>query len=247
MPEGEVPRVSARVQALRDEAVSKEHLLFNFPNNPFCDTCNRAKLLARRVRRKPRPDHEPDEHSASCFGEVIAADHVHVYRSPDSSSTPSREYVVLCMRDEFTGLFAAFPCTDRSTDSVVVSLCKFVGRKITSKTVSLLSDAADTCEASAEELGWIRCPSRPNRFLHNSQMEREIRSFEEGVRSVFLNAAFAGRPQLWPAACKYGAMSLNLTAASPQDKSLTRWEFAVAHLGYDDIPPIKCVLGQLVF
>ena len=23
--------------------------------------------------------------------------------------------------------------------------------------------------------------------------------------------------------------------------------FAVAHLGYDDIPPIKCVLGQLVF
>ena len=30
-------------------------------------------------------------------------------------------------------------------------------------------------------------------------------------------------------------------------ESLTRWDFAVAHLGYDDIPPIKCVLGQLVF
>ena len=91
VPEGDAPRVSARVQALRDEAVSKEHQLFHFPKNPFCDTCNRAKLLARRVRRKPRPDHEPDEHAAECFGEVIAADHIHVYRSPDSSSTPSRE------------------------------------------------------------------------------------------------------------------------------------------------------------
>ena len=42
-------------------------------------------------------------------------------------------------------------------------------------------------------------------------------------------------------------MALNLTAESPQDESLTRWGFAVAHLGFDDIPPIKCVLGQLVF
>ena len=49
------------------------------------------------------------------------------------------------------------------------------------------------------------------------------------------------------AACKYGAMALNLTAASPQDKSQTRRDFAVAHFGYDDIPPVKCVLGQLVF
>ena len=240
VPEGDARRVSARVQALRDEAVSKEHQLFHFQKNPSCDTCNRAKLLARRVRRKPRPDHEPDEHAAKCFGEVIAADQIHVYRSPDSSSTPSREYVVLCIRNKFTGLFAAHPCTDRSTESVVVALRKFVGKKVTWKTVSLLSDAAETFEAAAKGLGWIHCPSLPNRFPHNSQMEREIRSFEEGVRSVFLNA-------LWPAACKYGAMAINLTYAAPQDKNLTRWDFAVAHLGYDDIPPIKCVLGQLVF
>ena len=42
-------------------------------------------------------------------------------------------------------------------------------------------------------------------------------------------------------------MALNLTYAALQDKDLTRWDFAVAHLGYDDMPPIKCVLGQLVF
>ena len=155
----------------------------------------------------------------------------------------SAALIMLCIREKFTGLFAAHPCTDRSTESVVVALRKFVGKKVTSKTVSLLSDAAETFEAAAKELGWIHCPSLPNRFRHNSQMEREIRSFEEGVRSVFLNAGFSIRPQLWPAACKYGAMALNLTYAAPQDKNLTRWDFAVAHLGYDDIPPIKCVLG----
>ena len=53
--------------------------------------------------------------------------------------------------------------------------------------------------------------------------------------------------QVWPAACKYGAMAINLTSASPQDKTLTRWDFAVAHLSCDDVPPIKCVLRQLVF
>ena len=39
MPEGEVSRVTARVQTLCDEAVSKEHQLFHFPKNPFSDTC----------------------------------------------------------------------------------------------------------------------------------------------------------------------------------------------------------------
>ena len=62
---------------------------------------------------------------------------------------------MLCIRDKLAGSFAAFPCIDRSTDSVVVALRKFVGRKGTSKTVSLLSDAADTFEAAAKELGWI--------------------------------------------------------------------------------------------
>ena len=75
MAEGEVPRVSARVQALRDEAVSKKHQLFDFPKNPFCDTRNGAKLHARRVRHKPRPDHEPDEHCIMFWGRDCGRSH----------------------------------------------------------------------------------------------------------------------------------------------------------------------------
>ena len=43
----------------------------------------------------------------------------------------------------------------------MVALRKIVGRQVPSKTASLLSDAADTFEAAAKELGWIHCPSPP--------------------------------------------------------------------------------------
>ena len=122
-----------------------------------------------------------------------------------------------------------------------------MGRRVSSKPVSLVSDAADEFESAAKILGWIPTPSLPNRFPHNSQHEREIRSFQEGVRSSFLEAVFAIRPELWPVACKYGSMALSLSHASPADSSLSRWDFGVAHFGVDDIPVKKLILGQLAF
>ena len=102
-PEGDESKVPDRVKKLRDEAMPIDHRLFHFPKNPFCDVCNQAKLLSKRVRRKPRdPESDPDPLDASEFGEVIAVDHIHVFRSPDDSNV--REYVVLRVRDRFTGL-----------------------------------------------------------------------------------------------------------------------------------------------
>ena len=180
-------KVPERVIKLRDQAMSLEHRLFHFPKNPFCDICNQARMLSRRVRRKPRDSEvEPDPLEASEFGEVIAADHIHVFRSPDDSDASDKSYVVLCLRDKYTGLFAAFLGNDRSTNAVVVALRKFVGRRVCSKPVTLVSDAADEFEAAAEEMGWISSSSLPNRFPHNAQLEREIRSFQEGVVRPFL-------------------------------------------------------------
>ena len=103
-------KVPKRIIKLRNQAMSLEHRLFHFHKNPFCDICNQARMLSRRVRRKPRDSEvEPDPLEASEFGEVIAADHIHVFRSPDDSDAPDKSYVVLCLRDKYTGLFAAFP------------------------------------------------------------------------------------------------------------------------------------------
>ena len=63
-------KVPERVVKLRDQAMTIEHRLFHFPKNPFCDVCNQARMLSRRVRRKPRDhDEEPDPLEASEFGE----------------------------------------------------------------------------------------------------------------------------------------------------------------------------------
>ena len=77
--DGSEDKVAERIVKLRDQASSVEHRLFHFPKNPFCDICNQARMLSRRVRRKPRDSEvEPDALEASEFGEVIAADHIHV-------------------------------------------------------------------------------------------------------------------------------------------------------------------------
>ena len=42
-------------------------------------------------------------------------------------------------------------------------------------------------------------------------------------------------------------MALNLTHSAPADDTLSRWDFAIAHSGADDIPVKKLISGQLVF
>ena len=124
--------------------MSVEHRLLHFPKNPFCDVCNQARVLSRRVRWKPRDSaEEPDPLEAPESGEVIAADHIHVFRSPDDSDALDESDVVLCLRDKFTGLFAAFPGNDRSTNAVVFALRKFVALRVCSKPLTAVSDATD--------------------------------------------------------------------------------------------------------
>ena len=76
-----------------------------------------------------------------------------MFRSPDDSDALDKSYVALCLRDKYTGLFAAFPGNDRSTNAVVAALRKFVGRRVCTKPVTFVSDAADEFEAAA---GFLR-------------------------------------------------------------------------------------------
>ena len=196
-------KVPERVVKLTDQAMKLEQRLLRFAKNPICDVCNQAGMLSRRVRRKPRDrEEEPDPFEVSEFGNSPAADDIHVFKSPDESDALDKSHVVLCLRDKFTGLFAAFPGTDRSTSSIVNVLRKFVGHGVCSKPVTLVSDAADDFVAAAVEMGCVPPASIPNRFPRNAQLGREIRTFQEGSRASFLRAGFSMRPELWPVACR---------------------------------------------
>ena len=87
----------------------------------------------------------------------------------------------------------------------MASSCKhFVGLR-GSDFAMVKSDAAGEILKVVVEQGWLSEASVPSRFPHNSHGEREIRSFQEVARSLFLQAGFAARPQLWPQVCSYVA------------------------------------------
>ena len=126
-------------------------------------------MLSRRVRRKLRdPDEEPDPFEASEFGEVIAVDHIHAFRSPDDSDALDKSYVVLCVRENFG--------KDRSSRAVLRALTKFVGSRPSFLTLP---------KSSKKQLPrrWVEFSSSsiPNQCPQDAQSAREISTFQEGV------------------------------------------------------------------
>ena len=101
------------------------------------------------------------------------------------------------------------------------------------------SDAAGEILKAVVEQGWLSEASVPNRFPHNSQVEREIRWFQEVARSLFLPAGLAPRPQQWPQDCSY--VTTRMSAKFVDASGITRWKkgFGDEFLGPDYL------LGQL--
>eukprot|EP00972_Heterocapsa_arctica_P068983 10194281-Heterocapsa_arctica.AAC.1 len=59
---------------LKAEALSREHLLTHIPKNVWCKTCARAKMNAKRARRKAnKAEHQAEPR---VFGDLVTADHM---------------------------------------------------------------------------------------------------------------------------------------------------------------------------
>ena len=92
--------------------------------------------------------------------------------------------------------------------------------------MSLVSDAADELGAAAKIVG---CSGYQFHhflmaFLTIPNMSVKSAAFG-GVRSSFLEADFAIRPELWRVAYRYGSMALNLTHSAPAGDTVSRWDF----------------------
>ena len=48
-------------ERLAEIATSTDHLVSHFPKNPYCEFCQRARMTAKRVRRKPKQMMNEDE------------------------------------------------------------------------------------------------------------------------------------------------------------------------------------------
>ena len=68
-----------RDDRLRREATSLEHLTLHDRKNPFCEFCQRGRMLKRYCKRARQIDDEDGErliHRPTTFGDIIEADHM---------------------------------------------------------------------------------------------------------------------------------------------------------------------------
>lgn len=231
-----IPRLPVSAVKARESALSLDHQLTHYPKNPTCDICNRARLYSRRIKARRPIDEAVDLPKAEAFGQQLACDHLIVFKSAKGRS----DHAVLIVQDCFSKVMNAYPTFSREASQLASHLKHFVGLKSSSYTI-VKSDAANEILRAVIDNGWLPEPSVPGRFPHNAALEREIRTFQEVCRSVFLQAGFAARPQLWPHACSYVAVAMS--AFIKPDDGETRWKAA---FGEEFLGP-KYLLGQLGF
>ena len=227
-----------REQRLRREAATINHQMCHYPKNPTCQICQRSRVYKRKttkVRTDPLEDRGSLEPVTS-FGERIATDFIIVRKLKDG-----RENVVQVVRDEFSGWLRAYPTANRDTDSVVRNLLAFLGPSYHQPCIMCKSDQAPEIVAACKRLGFVHEESLENRFPHNAQLERDIRTLEEIARSSHLSAGFEMIPDLWTHSVNYAATVLNAFQV-PAGKEETRHRLATGH----DFDGRKLLLGQLV-
>eukprot|EP00439_Symbiodinium_sp_Y106_P016326 s6477_g2.t1 len=159
----------SKAQRLITDAQSLQHRLTHIPKNPYCDVCNRSRMLKKRTARVRHTKGEDELDPVEEFGQRIAADFIVVHK--DSRST---ETVVLVVRDEATGYMRTFPLVSRHEDGVVRLLLSFLGKYPSGPCVLLKSDNAGELLSSRYAnagmklqlgifAGW-RFDSRPSSF-----------------------------------------------------------------------------------
>ena len=105
------------------------------------------------------------------------------------------------------------------------------------------SDDAKELIAAITQIGWVHEGSLENRFPHNAQLEREIRTLEESTRALHLAAGFhavAAVADLWPISAQFAAQTLTTVPWKAGEKS--RFELATGSVF--DGPQLQ--LGQLI-
>ena len=179
-----------------------DHNLIHFPKLSTCSICKRARLYSKRTKSRRVVNEDLALAEPDAFGQQLVCDHLIVFKSSKG------KHAVLTVQDRFSKVLQAYPTISREASQLASNLKHFVGLKSHSYTI-VRSDAAGEILKAVIENNCLPESSIPARFPHNSVLEREMRTFQEIARSLFLQAGFAARPQLWPQACSYVATAMS--------------------------------------
>ena len=111
-------------------AVSLRRLLTHEPKNPYCPTCQRAKMTAKPARRV-------HEHRAPFPTQMELVTDDHMVMGPSDAGNRG-ERTALVILDRGTGWFACYPLPDKSSESAVTpSLTSQATNTLNSSTVTV--------------------------------------------------------------------------------------------------------------
>ena len=160
---------SERQKELIRQASSIEHKLTHMLKNPCREVCQRSRMYKQRVTKKhldPLADRGGLPPTTQ-FGERIATDYI---------IPPKKDPAVHVIRDEYSGAIRVFVGA-RAADKAAQNLLTFVGARYKElPSVLCKSDDAKELIAAVTQIGWVHEGSLENRFPHNAQLEREIRT-----------------------------------------------------------------------
>ena len=226
---------------LLKESASIEHMRLHIPKNPACEICQRSRMYKKRTSSKRYdPLHSRgDLEAVTDFGERLACDFIIVSKA----RTEGRNNVVLIVRDEHSGYIRAFPCGTKASETINKHLLSFLGpsyQKVPS--IMVKSDQAKEFLASCSQLGFQHEPTLENRFPHNTQLEREIRTVEEITRALHLQSGFHMFQDLWSLSVTHAALMVSCFHAKPGAET-SRYELATG-IKWD---ARDLLLGQLIY
>ena len=227
---------------LRAEASSPEHQRTHFPKNPFCKICNIAKNTSMRVARKPGGRNDDLLDAPTAPYQQLAAD----------SLAKGDEHVGIgiggikshhVIRDVFSGARVAYPVSKRDIPSHARNLRHFIGLRANELAPHCLikMDEAGELQGAAEEAGMIPETTLPNRWPHNSELERDVREEKECCRSIhhLSGLSYSLLSHSYPFAC----LSISFDRPSTFDPKKMQWE-ALTKEKFDGV---RCCFGQLVW
>ena len=236
--EDEEPR--DKVARLFRESRSIEHQRIHMPKNPYCEVCRRSRMYKKKTvsKRHDSLSSRGDLPPVTEFGERLACDFIIVSKA----RTEGRNNTVLVIRDEFSGYLRAYPCSSKSSETINKHLLSFLGPSYHKLPSSMTkSDQAQEFLASCSQLGFQHEPTLENRWPHNAQMERELRTLQEVSRALHLQGGFHTHQDLWPLTVSHAALVISCFRKGHDDK--TRFELATGEpWNARDI-----LLGQLMY
>ena len=188
------------VSALKEEAKSIAHQMNHIPKNPYCDVCNKAKMLkppGRSVGGSQQIDSDK-------FGQHITADFLVTMSEAELGIDSDR--VALVVKDVATDFRYVYPSSRRAARDVILALKHFIRQEDTVEV--FYSDNAPELVSAAKVLVWKHIIGRDYISTSNSVAERAVRSSLEGTRANLIQSGL--HHSYWPYAARHWCIAHNI-------------------------------------